>query len=72
MRQGVALFVSGLAALIGPPISGALLSADGGDFRYAIIFSGTQEIILLLSVTDILLKAVLWPSGRRSSHGRAC
>ncbi|KAK4705150.1 hypothetical protein P7C70_g1065, partial [Phenoliferia sp. Uapishka_3] len=40
LRQGVAFVVSGIAALIGPPISGALLSAGNGSFIYAIAFSG--------------------------------
>ncbi|KAL8287536.1 hypothetical protein RQP46_003394 [Phenoliferia psychrophenolica] len=50
LRQGVALFVSGLAALIGPPIAGALVSADGGGFKYAIAFSGAPLVNCRLRV----------------------
>ncbi|KAM0747249.1 MFS general substrate transporter [Meredithblackwellia eburnea MCA 4105] len=45
LRQGLAFPVSGLAALIGPPISGALLSAANGHFKWAITFAGGSLLV---------------------------
>ena len=61
LRQGVALFVSGLAALIGPPVAGALVSVDGGGFRYAIAFAGNAPDSVL-SWRESLLPAFLGSS----------
>ncbi|ORY92800.1 major facilitator superfamily domain-containing protein [Leucosporidium creatinivorum] len=40
MRQGLALLLNGLAALVCSPIAGALLAAGHDDFKYAIAFAG--------------------------------
>ena len=39
-RNGTNWFMYGIGALIGTPISGALITRDGGDYLYVKIFSG--------------------------------
>lgn len=44
VRMGMVLSIVAVAALIGPPIAGALISTDSGDFLYAQMFMGSAII----------------------------
>ncbi|KAJ6032372.1 hypothetical protein N7540_003104 [Penicillium herquei] len=44
VRMGMVLSVVAVAALIGSPIAGALVSSDGGDYLYAQMFMGSAII----------------------------
>ncbi|KAK7973257.1 Aspyridones efflux protein [Apiospora saccharicola] len=44
VRTGMAFTVLSVACLSGPPIAGALIAADGGQYRYAQIFGGLSVI----------------------------
>lgn len=49
-RIGMTFTVVSLGCVVGPPISGALISAGGGNFRYAEIFCGLVLILGGLSL----------------------
>ncbi|KAJ5198380.1 uncharacterized protein N7498_007497 [Penicillium cinerascens] len=44
VRMGMVLSIVAVAALIGSPIAGALISTDGGDYLYAQMFMGSAII----------------------------
>lgn len=44
VRMGMVLSIVAIAALIGSPIAGALVSTDGGDYLYAQMFMGSAII----------------------------
>lgn len=44
VRMGMVMSVVGVAALIGSPIAGALVTADGGQYLYAQMFMGSAII----------------------------
>jgi MFS family permease len=44
VRMGMVLSIVAVAALIGSPIAGALVSTDGGDYLYAQMFMGSAII----------------------------
>lgn len=56
VRMGMILSIAGLGSLAGPPTAGALVSADGGVFLYAQIFSGTMMMggALILSLNQLM------------------
>ena len=65
VRMGMILSIAGLGSLAGPPIAGALVSADGGEFLYAQIFSGTMMMggAVILSLDQL----VAWRMSRHSA-----
>lgn len=56
VRMGMILSIAGLGSLAGPPIAGALVSAGGGNFIYAQIFTGTMMMggAMILSLDQFL------------------
>ncbi|TVY85295.1 Aspyridones efflux protein apdF [Lachnellula suecica] len=69
VRMGMILSIAGLGSLAGPPIAGALITADGGGFLYAQIFTGTMMMggALVLCLDQVLA----WESGRRAGTSDA-
>ena len=44
VRIGMVFSIISLASLTGPPLAGALIERDGGDYLYAQIFGGTTMV----------------------------
>jgi MFS family permease len=64
VRMGMILSIAGLGSLAGPPIAGALISADGGGFLYAQIFTGATMIAAAVILT--LDQLIAWKMSRRA------
>lgn len=45
VRIGMVFSIVSLACLTGPPIAGALIDAQGGEFLYAQVFGGTTMVL---------------------------
>lgn len=67
MRIGTLWTVSSISSLVGPVICGALISAGGGKFTYAGVFTG---VLMAIGACIIVAPAVVrWYRERKSGKG---
>lgn len=59
-RMGVFMAFTSVGALAGPPIAGAILSADNGSYRFVALFSGLCFILATIGMATLRIRLVGW------------
>ncbi|KAF1918692.1 major facilitator superfamily domain-containing protein [Ampelomyces quisqualis] len=61
-RNGMGLAIIGLGTLVGPPIAGALIQSNGGDYLIAQMFGGITVLLgsIVLVIGRISITGVKW------------
>lgn len=57
-RMGVFMAITSIGALIGPPVAGAIISADKGSYRFVAVFSGLCFVIASLGMALVRIRLV--------------
>lgn len=59
-RMGAVFAFSGIAALVGPPIAGAIISRSNGSYVYACLFSGVSYLICTILLVVLKGRVAGW------------
>jgi MFS family permease len=59
-RMGTVMAIAGIGTLTSPPIGGAIITATGGSYLYACVFSGISYFIALIGILVLRGRIAEW------------